>query len=442
MPSESAAVAEVLQQLIRNRCVSEGFPSTGDEIRNAEVLHRVVQGPGVETAIVTPSGGRPSLVARIEGSDRDAPSLCLAAHTDVVPVQPAEWTHDPFGGDLVDGEVWGRGAVDMLGQAAAMAVAVRGLADAGFRPRGTLVFAATPDEESGGLAGMKPLIEQHADLIRTDYAVTEVGGAVRATDRGPVVEGYVADKGIMTVQITVRGTSGHTSIPYGMNNALVTAARVVQRIAEHQPQPRIVDEWRAWVAHQQFPATLARVLVDPDRLDEALPSLPPGLARQAHASTRAVFVPSVLRGADRVNTIPGTVTVGVSVRVLPGDDHAAAVDELRALLRDLVDPADVTGGGIAPSRSSTRTPLWALLQRIVAAHHPGGTLVPALLPAQTDARYLRPAGTVTYGFALLSPGLTPDEYWSRFHGADERIDVDSLGLMFAGYQEICRGLLG
>jgi acetylornithine deacetylase/succinyl-diaminopimelate desuccinylase-like protein len=442
MPSDATSEAELLQQLIRNRCVSEGSPSTGEEVRNAEVLHRVVQGPGVDAAIVTPAGGRPSLVARIEGSDPDASSLCLAAHTDVVPVQPSEWTHDPFGGELIDGEVWGRGAVDMLGQAAAMAVAVRGLADAGFRPRGTLVFAATPDEESGGLAGMKPLVEQHADLVRTDYAVTEVGGAVRSTGRGPVVEGYVADKGIMTVHVTVRGTSGHTSIPYGVDNALVKAAQVVQRIAEYRPQTKIVDEWRAWVEHQQFAPELARVLVDPDRLADALPTLAPGLARQAHASTHAVFVPSLLHGADRINTIPGTITVGVSVRILPGDDHDAALAELRHLLRDLVDPADITGVGIPPSRSATQTPLWSLLERIVAAHHPGGTLVPTLLPAQTDARYLRPGGTVTYGFALLSPGLTPDAYWSRFHGPDERIDVESLRLMTSGYQEICRGLLG
>ena len=441
MPSD-ASVAELLQQLIRNRCVSEGSPSTGDEVLNAEALHQVVEGPGVDTAIVTPKGGRPSLVARIDGSDPTVPSLCLAAHTDVVPAEPSEWTHDPFGGQLIDGEVWGRGAVDMLGQAAAMAVAVRGLADAGFRPRGTLVFAATPDEESGGLAGMKALVEQHADLVRTQYAVTEVGGAVRGSTRGPVVEGYVADKGIMTVQITVRGVSGHTSIPYGVDNALVKAAQVVQRIADHRPRPRILDEWRTWVEHQQFTPELARLLVDPDRLGEALPALSPGLARQAHASTRTVFVPSVLRGADRINTIPGKVVVGVSVRVLPGDDHDDALAELRHLLRDLVDPADVSGVGIPPSRSPSETPLWSLLERIVAAHHPGGSLVPTLLPAQTDARYLRPAGTVTYGFALLSPSLTPDAYWSRFHGADERIDVESLRLMIAGYREICRGFLG
>jgi acetylornithine deacetylase/succinyl-diaminopimelate desuccinylase-like protein len=149
MRRDGPSVVELLQQLIRNRCVSEGYPSTGEEIRNAELLRDVVAGPGVETAIVTPAGGRPSLVARIDGSDSAAASLCLAAHTDVVGAEASEWERDPFGGELVDGEVWGRGAVDMLGQTAAMAVTVRRLADAGFRPRGPLVFVAAPDEESG-----------------------------------------------------------------------------------------------------------------------------------------------------------------------------------------------------------------------------------------------------------------------------------------------------
>src|SRR5215207_8479433 len=108
MPSDATAESELLQQLIRNRCVSEGSPSTGNEVLNTEVLHQVVQGPGVDTAVITPAGARPSLVARIEGYDRSAPSLCLAAHVDVVPVEPSEWTHDPFGGELIDGEVWGR----------------------------------------------------------------------------------------------------------------------------------------------------------------------------------------------------------------------------------------------------------------------------------------------------------------------------------------------
>jgi acetylornithine deacetylase/succinyl-diaminopimelate desuccinylase-like protein len=141
--------------------------------------------------------------------------------------------------------------------------------------------------------------------------------------------------------------------------------------------------------------------------------------RVAVVRSDAVGVAELLQQLIRNGCVSaGTVTIEVSVRILPGDDHDAALTELRHLLRDLVDAADITGVGIPPSRSPRQTPLWSLLERIVAAHHPGGTLVPTLLPAQTDARYLRPAGTITYGFALLSPSLTPEAYWSRFHGAE------------------------
>jgi acetylornithine deacetylase/succinyl-diaminopimelate desuccinylase-like protein len=442
MRRDGPSVVELLQQLIRNRCVSAGFPSTGEEIRNAELLRDVVAGPGVETAIVTPAGGRPSLVARIDGSDSAAASLCLAAHTDVVAAQATEWERDPFGGELVDSEVWGRGAVDMLGQAAAMAVTVRTLADAGFRPRGTLIFVAAPDEECGGRAGMKPLLEQYAELARADFAVTEVGGAVRRTSAGPLIEGYASDKGAMAVIITVRGTSAHTMMPYGVDNALVKAAQVVQRVADYQPPAKIVEEWRTWVSHQDLGQDITQLLTDPDRLDAALPGLPADLARQAHACTHTVMVPVIVQGADRINLIPGTINVGIGVRTLPGDDHQAVLEELRLLLRDLVDPSDVViRAEIPPTRSTTQTPLWRLLEQITATHYPGGRLVPTLLTAQTDARYLRPAGTVTYGFALYSASMTPDAYWSRFHGANERIDIASLDLATTGYEEICRGFL-
>jgi acetylornithine deacetylase/succinyl-diaminopimelate desuccinylase-like protein len=138
-------LVEVLQHLIRNACVSKGFPSEGAESRNAAVLRDVVEGSGADIEWVEHVDGRAAVVARWEGSDPAAPSLCLLGHTDVVPADPEGWDVDPFCGDLVEGEVWGRGAVDMLNQTAAMAVAVCRLAAEGFRPKGTLVYAAVPD---------------------------------------------------------------------------------------------------------------------------------------------------------------------------------------------------------------------------------------------------------------------------------------------------------
>jgi acetylornithine deacetylase/succinyl-diaminopimelate desuccinylase-like protein len=146
---------ELLQQLIRNRCVNDGSVGSGQEQRNVDTLRAYLDGAGIACEVYEPEGapGRKSLVARIEGSDPAAPTLCLMGHTDVVPVTAAYWTRDPFGGELVNGEVWGRGAIDMLNLTASQAVALRTLAKKGWKPRGSLVYLACADEEAGGTLG-------------------------------------------------------------------------------------------------------------------------------------------------------------------------------------------------------------------------------------------------------------------------------------------------
>ena len=143
----------LLQALIRNRCVNDGEPTSGEEVRNADTIRSYLGQGGLDVESFEAAPGRVSLVARIEGSDPTAPSLCLMGHTDVVPVNPDGWDRDPFGGELVDGEIWGRGAVDMLNLTASMSVAFRHLAGSGFRPRGDLILFAVADEEAGSTYG-------------------------------------------------------------------------------------------------------------------------------------------------------------------------------------------------------------------------------------------------------------------------------------------------
>ncbi|MGQ0615629.1 MAG: M20/M25/M40 family metallo-hydrolase [Acidimicrobiia bacterium] len=444
MPQDHVgASVELLATMIRNRCVSTDDPPAGSESRNADTLRAVLEGPGLEVETIELDPGRSAIVARISGHDPEAASLSLLSHTDVVPASEEGWRHDPFGGELIDGEVWGRGAVDMLNQTTTMAIAVRRLADAGFRPRGDLVYVAVPDEECGGLVGMKPLIERHPDLVRTDYAVTEVGGAVTPGPNGPLVEAYVADKGGGWISITVRGTPAHSSLPFGADNALVKVAAVVRRLVEYRPPTRISDEWRAWVSHQDFDPATKAVLCDPSQLWDALATLPDDLARQAHACNHSTIVPTVVRGGDKSNVIPGLVRLSVNVRPALDEDPDEVVDSLRTLLADLVAPDDIeTRVLLGPTRSSTATPLWPVLESVVTDHYRGATLVPTVLAAQTDARWLRPEGVTVYGFGLLSEKVSRDEYWSRFHGRDERIDLESLDLSCQGWEEICRRFLG
>ena len=198
MPADAltAETVELLQQLIRNACVNDGTASSGQEVRSADVLTTYLEGAGLDVQTYEPTPGRRSIVARIEGSDPEAPSLCLMGHTDVVPVSPAGWSRDPFGGELVDGEVWGRGAVDMLNLTASMAVATKHLARQGWRPKGTLIYLGVADEEAGGEHGAEWLVNHHWDDIACDDVVTESGGWGTDGDTGRQIVLTVGEKGV------------------------------------------------------------------------------------------------------------------------------------------------------------------------------------------------------------------------------------------------------
>ena len=185
-------------------------------------------------------------------------------HTDVVPANPDGWRRDPFGGELVDGEVWGRGAVDMLNLTASMAVATRHLADTGFRPRGTLVYLAVADEEALGTYGAEWLVDHERDAVSADYVVTESGGIPIPSPTGPKLPVIVAEKGTCWCTLRVRGTPGHGSQPLRTDNALVKAAEAVRRIATYRPETRIHDTWRRFVEGMDFPPEMSDPFLSAD----------------------------------------------------------------------------------------------------------------------------------------------------------------------------------
>src|SRR5882757_8821668 len=185
---------DLLQTLIRNSCVNNGKVASGDEVRSADVLEQYLGSTGLDIERYEPQPGRTSLVARIEGSDPSAKSLLLMGHTDVVPVNPDGWSRDPFGAEIVDGFVWGRGAVDMLNLTASQAVAFRRLANSGFRPRGTLIYLAVADEEALGRWGADWLLQHERDAVYADYVLTEAGGFQIPTPAGPRLPVLVSEK--------------------------------------------------------------------------------------------------------------------------------------------------------------------------------------------------------------------------------------------------------
>ncbi len=438
---------ELLQTLIRNRCVNDGTAESGNEVRNADVLRQFLGDTGLDVQQYEPTPGRGSLVARIEGTDPDAPSLCLMGHTDVVPVNESGWTHDPFGGELIDGEVWGRGAVDMLNLTASMAVAFRHLARTGFRPRGDLIYFAVADEESGSAHGMQWMADHERDAIWADYVLTENGGLHSGSSEAPYVGINVGEKGVAWRTLRIKGTPGHGSAPFKADNALMTAAAVMQRIGEYRPSPRFHELWRTKVATLGVPPEVQRELLDVEAIDAFLDTLPAGAASHLHACTHTTFSCNTIGtgGSDRLkhNVIPDSIDVGVDIRTLPGETADDVDAHLRAALGDLYDRVDVQIVMNDPaSISRTDTPLWDALARSIAKPFPTARPTPQLVVGFTDSRVYRQMGAVSYGAGLFSPDLDAADFGRRFHGHDERIDVESLRLTTGLWLDVARDLLG
>ena len=443
MSDLTAEVTDLLQHLIRNACVNDGSRGSGNEVRSANLLADYFDGSGLDTERYEPAPGRSSLVTRIEGRRTDAPTLALMGHTDVVPANEGRWRHDPFGGELIDGQVWGRGAIDMLNLTASMAVAVRRLADDGFRPDGTLVFLAVADEEALGTWGTDHLTRHEADAVGADFVITESGGIpVTGGDGDLRLPVLVGEKGSCWCTLRVTGTPGHASLPYETDNALVTAARVVQRLADHQPAARIDDTWRRFLAAMALPDEITAPLLDPDRIDDALTDLPLGMARQFHACTHTTIAPTIAHGGTKTNVIPDQVDLQLDIRTLPGQ----TLPEVRALLDDalgdLADRVEMIEAHDDPSTESPiDTPLWHTLERASQAFYAGSHIVPMLSVGATDARFFRRLGTTSYGFGLFSQKMTFEEFGRMFHGDDERVDVESLRLSTELWQAVARDLL-
>ncbi len=435
-------VTDLLQHLIRNECVNDGTAASGQEERSADLLTSFLEGDGLDLERFEPAPGRTSLVTRIEGSDPEAPTLLLMGHTDVVPANADGWRHDPFGGELIDGQVWGRGAVDMLNLTASMAVATKRLARQGFRPKGTLVYLAVADEEALGSLGAAHLVDHEADAIRADFVVTESGGIPIPSPTGLKLPVIVAEKGSFWAQLRVSGTPGHGSQPYKTDNALVTAAAVVQRLAEYEPRTQIHDIWRQFLEGMEYPDDLVGPLLDPDGFRTACDSLPVGMGRQFHACTHTTFAPTIAHGGTKINVIPDRVDLQVDIRTLPGHGAAEVRMMLDEALGELAPKVELVASNDDPSTASPMdTPLWDSMARVTQSFYAGSKIVPYMTVGATDARFFRRLGTTSYGFGLFSTDLSFEDYGSMFHGDDERIDVASLALSTDMWEALSRDLL-
>ena len=439
----TAEVTDLLQHLIRNECVNDGTASSGHETRSVDVLHQYLGDSGLDIETYESVAGRGNLVARIEGSDPNAPSLLLMGHTDVVPVNADRWQRDPFGGELVDGEVWGRGAVDMLNLTASMAVATKRLANKGFRPRGTLIYLAVADEEALGTYGAAHLVDSERDAVVADYVITESGGIPIPSPDGIKLPVIVGEKGTWWCTLRITGTPGHASQPYRTDNALVKAAEVVRRLSEFKPPTVLHDVWQRFIRSMGYPEEMTAPLLQEEGFLDVCDALPLGMGRQFHACTHTTFAPTVMHGGTKTNVIPDTVDLEIDIRTLPGqtgDDVRRMLDEA---LGDLAGQVEIISSTDDPSTASPfETPLWDSLARVTKTFYEDSATVPFLTVGATDARFFRRAGSTAYGFGLFSTALSLEDYGVMFHGDDERVDTESLRLSTELWEAVAADLLG
>ena len=449
MSSLTGETVELLQTMIRNACVNDGTPESGEETRSADTLQHFFEGAGLDTQRYESIPGRASIVARIEGTDPDASSLCLMGHTDVVPVSPDGWSRDPFGGELLrsaDGveEVWGRGAIDMLNLTSSMAVAFRHLARSDLRPRGDLIYFGVADEEAGGVWGAEWMFEHHPDAIDATYCLTELGGWSSVDEHGHRhVTVNIGEKGLNWRKLRVSGTPGHGSMPFGADNALVKAAEIVRRLSEFRPTPYLGETWKGLVDTMSIPAELRAALLDPASVFDTIAAMPTPIARTCHAMTHTTISPNVAQGGQKTNVIPDAVDIEVDIRTVPGTTKADVDAMLADALGELADHVEIVDLQIGvPTQSPTGNVLWDSISRNTQVAYPGASIVPGLVVGGTDARFYRHRGRVAYGAGLFSPTMDFATFGSRFHGHDERIDVESLALATDFWVNVARDITG
>ncbi|MGB4778290.1 M20/M25/M40 family metallo-hydrolase [Microbacterium sp.] len=421
---EDEALAFV-RDLIRIESVNTGIAeTTGDgETRAARYVQERLAEVGIPSEFVESRPGRGSLVARIPGSDPDAGGLLVHAHLDVVPVEEKDWTYPPFGAEIHDGYLYGRGAVDMKDFAGIILAVARHFVREGIVPRRDIVFAFLPDEERGGVWGARWLVEHRPELFAgVTEALSEVGGfSVPLTgEPGDERRAYLAatsEKGSAGVTLTVRGHAAHGSRPTD-DNAVVRLAAAVARIGAHRfPLVRTPALQRLLDVFGE-----ARGLEFSDEsLREDLASL--GFVSSfIDATTRNTATPTVLSAGETTNIIPAEAIARLDVRILPGQD-----DQVRAELARLAGD-DVTvrsGRWWSATEAPIDVPLLDVLQKAISAEDAEGVVVPYLLPAGTDNKHFARLGIHGYGFVPLR---VPQEFdvFAQFHAADERVPVDAL----------------
>jgi acetylornithine deacetylase/succinyl-diaminopimelate desuccinylase-like protein len=400
----------------------------GNERPAVELLATELAAAGLDPVVVESAPGRANVVARLRGTGELAP-LLLTAHLDVVEADPAAWKHPPFSGVVADGCLWGRGALDMKNMAAMSVALLTRLARDGVVPRRDIIFAGVADEENGCDHGSAFLVDHHADLVRAEYALGEVGGFNIFVGSKVFYTVQVAEKGIAWLRAVARGVPGHGSMPRE-DSAVVKLAAAMARLGQTRLPPhatRVMSDFFSEVARHQ-PAMLRPLLAGalrPELVRRILRFLPDkSMARGLAAMLSNTASPTVLRAGTKTNVIPGFAEAEIDGRTLPGQTTEDLLRELGAVLGPDIE-LSVLRSAPPTVTEPAESPVYDAIARVIGRREPEAALVPYLTPGFTDAKFFTKLGARWYGF---SPVKFPRgmRFGDLYHGNDERIPVDGL----------------
>ena len=412
-------VVELCRDLIRFESVNDGTGRGKGEREAAEYAAAKLEEVGLEAQVFESATNRTSVVTRIEGVDPSRPALLIHGHLDVVPAEPKEWTYDPFAGEIADGMLWGRGAVDMLDMDAMTLAVVRDRMRTGRKPARDVVVALVADEEAGGVFGAQWLVKNQPQLFDgCTEAISEVGGfslSVNDDLRLYLIE--TAQKGMAWMRLTATGTAGHGSM-INHDNAVTQLCEAVARVGQHEFPIHLTKTVRAFLGEI---SDAFGIELDPDDMAGTVAKLGP-LARIVGATLRNTANPTMLDAGYKHNVVPGRAHAMVDGRYLPGfqDEWEREIDEVLGpdIVREYVH-YDIA------LETDFEGELVAAMSRSLSAHDPGARTVPYMLSGGTDAKSFSRLGMRCFGFAPLR--LPPElDFAGMFHGIDERVPLDSL----------------
>jgi acetylornithine deacetylase/succinyl-diaminopimelate desuccinylase-like protein len=430
----SASVPGLQESAIRHlqallRCDTQSPP--GNEVIAAEYIREALAEAGIDSTFMESDPGRVSVVARLNAENPTGRPILFMGHIDVVTVEPDKWERDPFSGDLVDGFIWGRGAVDMKGQVAAELAAFIAIKESGIPLTRDLVFVAFADEEAGGTYGADFVWKNHQDMIDAEFAINEGGGNPMMIGDKLFYACQVAEKGASRLKMTVRGEPGHAAIPKS-NTAMEKLGSALQRLHEWQSPTIITATVRQMLEAigEALGGETARkitAVLDAGELSwddvRSLP-LPENEQTALYATTHNTIRPTIIQGGHRINVIPSEITVDIDVRILPGVDPEDFRREIQEVVGDLAEIDFLNERRDSGLEADPGSDFFEAIKETMAEVSPEATVIPVMSWGGTDAGHV--PGIKVYGFFPLLPTERAALYETLMHSHNERIHVDDL----------------